>query len=256
MSDLRASAVALIDALGFKGIERQHDPGRAAAALQTARDAMATATDFVGQRAALYHNVLGGRASIKKAWFSDTICVVAQQPEQPKVLGDFREIDVAAHLVDLVVVCAGFLLRSAALATTVPLTFRGVISSGSALVEGSDIFFGPAIAEAADLYELAEGAFVWLTPGAAALRTPVANPVYRSTVNYLVPLKGGRSIETRVVNPFMDYLPSDEIGKTIRRGIETAMSGDRLDIAIKRQNTARYLDHVANTEKDLGAPAP
>jgi hypothetical protein len=253
MNTLKVSAVALIDALGFRGIEARHDIARVAAALQTARQVMASATDFVSKKAALYTNVLGGPASVKKAWFSDTICVVGQQPDIPRVMGDFGEVDIRAHLVDLVALCVAFLLRSAA-TSPLPLTFRGVITVGDALVENNDIFFGPAITEAAALYEMAEGAFVWLSPEAAALPRPIANPTYRPLVEYQVPLKGGQSIGTRVVNPFMDRQPADEQGKMIRSGIEEAMVGDRLDVAIKRQNTIRFLDHVATTEPDLGIP--
>src|SRR5579863_10100727 len=96
------SAVALLDVLGFKGIERQTDPTVVAAALKTARKTLESATKAVNQLG-LHSGRLRGRVKIKKAWFSDTICVVAQPPEiVPEWKGTEREEDVRDALVDIV----------------------------------------------------------------------------------------------------------------------------------------------------------
>jgi hypothetical protein len=238
------SAVALIDVLGFKGIERNHDPAVIAETLVAARFTLEAAGKAAKNIGAHIH-ILGPNFALKRAWFSDTICLVAQPDAEVK----HRSADeVQACLVDIVAFCVGYILRSAALFST-PLAFRGVVTSGNALVEGNDIYFGEAIAEASDLYETAEGAFVWLSPTAASVPPLFGRGMgQRSLLRYTVPLKGGRTIDTLVVNPFIDTAPSMAQGNDVRKGIERAMKGDRLDIAIKRQNTLRFLDHVAETE--------
>ena len=60
-------------------------------------------------------------------------------------------------------------------------------------VDGNDIYFGPAIAEASALYELAEGAFVWLTRKAASLPPGRSVAKHRRVVPFTVPLKNARS---------------------------------------------------------------
>jgi hypothetical protein len=243
MNTSRVSAVALIDVLGFKGIEKRHDPKLVAAAMNAARDAITSVGKFISEIGALHANILGGAPSIKIGWFSDTICMVAQQPEDPHSPGD--AVDIRVRLVDIMALSVGYLLSNAARSSGLPLTFRGAVTVGNALVEDGNVYFGPAIEEAASLYELADGAFVWLSPEASALpklRLPASD---RALVDYDVPLKSGQSLRTRVVNPFMDTAPNRPERQEIRQGIERAMEGHRLDIAIKRQNTLRFLDHVA-----------
>jgi len=52
----------------------------------------------------------------------------------------------------------------------------------------------------------------------------------------------------RAEGPFIDINWDPSARTKIRAGIERAMSGDRLDIAVKRQNTLRFLEHVVATE--------
>lgn len=59
-------------------------------------------------------------------------------------------------------------------------------------------------------------------------------------VKFDVPLKGGDLFHTYTVSPFeqaRDQYDADELAKSLL----SSMVGSRMDIAIKRQNTARHL---------------
>lgn len=242
----RLSAVGLVDALGFKGIEARIDPGAVVAAMRAVRKAMAETAVWMNKDNWQHAPTLGGRPKVTCSWFSDTICIVAQPPEETVFPSNSSDDRVRAALVDIMVMCVGYLLREAAI-TSPPFAFRGVISVGKMVVADENIYIGPAIAEAAGLYEQAEGAFVWLSPAAFALKFPVVMN-HRGQIEYKVPLKGGQSISTTVVNPFIDMLARSYEGDKVRVGIERAMEGDRIDIVIKRQNTVDFMNHVAQTE--------
>jgi hypothetical protein len=93
--------------------------------------------------------------------------------------------------------------------------------------------------------DLANGAFTWLAP--SAMRLDYSG--WRSgswgdlLVDYRVPLKDGRSILTKVVNPFA--LTSHGAGdfKQIRENYSKAMKADSVDVEVKRQNTEALFDH-------------
>lgn len=244
MDELRLSAVVLLDALGFRGIERRMEPAAVATALSSARKMMSSVSEFARERSVMQLEILGGPAITKVAWFSDTMLLVVQGPE-PHRPRDDRELP--SCLLDIAAFSTGYMIRAAAQAD-VPLAFRGVMTIGSALVEDDNIFFGEAIVEASSLYEAADGAFVWLSPEAAAPRAFNFRTGHRPLVPYDIPLKAGKTVRTQVVNPFIDINWDPSARTKIRAGIERAMSGDRLDIAVKRQNTLRFLEHVVATE--------
>lgn len=60
MSPMRTSAIALVDALGFKGIEKTYDAQSAAAALKAARTIMAAGRDFLARGTTIPWQILGG----------------------------------------------------------------------------------------------------------------------------------------------------------------------------------------------------
>lgn len=128
----------------------------------------------------------------------------------------------------------------------VPLTFRGIITTGDCIIDPENqIFIGPAIDEAAKLMDLANGAFTWLAPSAARLDytwcTPSSWPDL--LVEYSVPLKNGSSILTKVVNPFALISHDSSEFKQIRANYRKAMESESLDVEVKRQNTEALFDH-------------
>ncbi len=247
------SAVALIDVLGFKGIERRHDPAAVTAALGTAREAIDNLTKWMTTEDVSQFNLLGGRPNVISSWFSDTICVVSQLPTPGPLQLELDENDprVQAALVEVLVRCVATMIDKAVVTSNPPLVFRGVITVGDLIVDQANIYMGPAINEASELYEIATGAFVWLTPAAARLPYKDVEQVgHDGLVWYDVPTKAG-VIRTRVVNPFINTLAASSEGSKIERGFEEAMKGDRFDIAMKRQHTRRFLRKIIAKDWDL-----
>jgi hypothetical protein len=196
------------------------------------------------ERGAIHFFELGRAPRIHVGWFSDTIFVVAQKPEGYEAATTDADRRVRAHLVDVVVKLVGYAIRSAA-GAPFPMVLRGVVTVGQAAVTDDNVYLGPAINEAAELYEKAQGAFVWLSPDANDVSDV---DLERALVPYPVPLKGGQVLETSVVNPYIAAIPRSNFGEPIRAGMEVAMAGDRIDIAVKRQNTMRFLDYVEESE--------
>lgn len=177
---------------------------------------------------------------IHTSWFSDTVAIVAQPVAAP------RGADSGAVQHNLVATVASSVCWTVSFAARQkrPLFFRGVIALGNAALVNDGIYFGPAISEAASLYELADGAFAWLAPSAAAAgRHQDDGSRNRVLTWYDVPLKDGRSIRTPVVRP---YWEPTRIGKddSLCSTVERTMSKNRLDVAIKRQNTLRFVRYV------------
>lgn len=258
-SPYKFSAVALIDVLGFKGIERRHDdPTTVTAALGTARQAIANLTGWMTTDDVSHFNSLGGRPTVTSSWFSDTICVVAQLPTPGPLQLERDENDpkIQAILVEVLVRCVAMMIREAAATSKPPLVFRGVITAGNLIFDPPSIYIGPAINEASELYEIATGAFVWLTPAAARLPYYDVEPLGQDgLVWHTVPTKVG-SIRTRVVNPFIATLANSSAGLEIERGFMEAMKGDRFDITLKRQHTRRFLRKIIDNDIDLRESDP
>jgi hypothetical protein len=248
-SDCRpvVSAVALMDALGFREIWQRHDPGEVVAAISRVRSDASSMKDW-SDKGGLHDFRLGRAPRLHVGWFSDTLYIVAQGP----IVGgpppeENRQKQLLEVLVDVVVKAVGTCIQHAA-EGPVPIAFRGVVTVGDAVATDDNIYLGPAINEAAELYERAEGAFVWLSPAASRFAD---DDLQSAVVTYPVPLKGGQTLDTWVCSPFINTVPRSNAGGPIRRGIENAMAGDRPDVVVKRQNTMRFLDHIADTD-----PAP
>lgn len=232
------SAVALLDVLGFKRIERNSPHSLAADTLKSARTTMSSFADVILDNFAIQKRY-GRDLVIKRLWFSDTIFIVANFAPPPETPDPIALESLNRALIDIVTLCVQAAITTAARAPR-PLAFRGAITVGPAIIESDDILFGEAIAEAADIYELAEGAFVWLSPKTSRIVESTGSeigPLNQIFIRYPVPIKTGCSIETMVVRPGLPGQPG------IRAGFERAMEGDRLDVVFKRQNTLRFLDH-------------
>ena len=86
-----------------------------------------------------------------------------------------------------------------------PLSFRGVVTCGRFAIDDR-FLLGPAVDEAANLLDLADGPFVWLAPTAYRSEHGFVDsekaPWKKIAVLYDVPLKGGQRLQVRAVNPF------------------------------------------------------
>jgi hypothetical protein len=232
MIDIRSaklvpSAIALLDILGARGVLGDAATGDFLVTMQ-----------LVWYRLEQLRKCFGSPKTVKTAFFSDTLLVCVSGEASPGGL-----VDTAAELASAAIHTAMTLPR--------PFTYRGCISVGDvAMVDAFCV--GPAINEAAELYEQAEAGVVWLAPSAlehasARVELPAAT----------VPLKGGRTIDSLFVNPLLRTWKGGETcdggssrtaedkhadATFVRDSMLRTFDTRRLDVAIKKQNTRRLLD--------------
>ncbi len=257
MQGLDHGAVAVLDALGIKGIWRGPEGTHDTSALATLRAMKKTAggmrrycTKALIPRLRPAFAPYGRDPNVRVLAFSDTIVVTATLPRVDVSSDDRAQVD--ALLVDVVCQCAAYVLRMAPQAAR-PLVYRGVVTSGDVLV-APPFFLGPAIDDAAELHEKADGAFVWLAPTAlerAQHRCPYFPHVWESmAVAYAVPLKSAddavETFKTIALSPFVDTCDPAEVS-SILAGVKRAMHSADPRVARKRENTLRFLDHVQKT---------
>lgn len=157
---MNQGAFALLDCLGFKGIwERQIDPRAIVGFLQAAKD-----ESELSPVRTLWKAGHGDRLNIATAFVSDTIVVSASVSEGTSLDTNWQR----GALVQLVSHLCIELLSQFAFRAPKPLLLRGCVTYGPHLVQDS-FFLGPAVDEAAALFQTAQGAFVWLTPTSSEL---------------------------------------------------------------------------------------
>lgn len=157
MVALKNAAIAMIDALGVKGIWRGPDGTESTRVLDTLT---AAASGAYGMRDYIHTGLgpvfareFGVEPTVTVLSLSDTIIVGAFGHDDPSP-------DERWGLVDLVCQCAAYVMRRAANGTP-PLVYRGAVNFGKMLFWDS-FLLGPAIDETSEAYELADGAFIWL----------------------------------------------------------------------------------------------
>lgn len=221
---MNTGAVALIDALGFRGIWGRHKPDDVLAALRSMKDWMESRVQ----------NQFSSQPSMHcdVAFLSDTIALSMSLDEQV----ENREAMSAIYLGDVISWALARSLRS-----SVPLAYRGAITVGRYEVS-PHFLIGDAIDEAASTYELAQGAFIWLTPKA---RSHVARwlkdqPHNTHLVTFDVPIKGSETFNTYTVSP-LEQARDEADANELTKNLLATFSSSTVDVAIKRQNTERYM---------------
>jgi hypothetical protein len=221
---MNTGAVALIDAMGFRGIWGRHKPEEVLGALN----------DMKSWFEARIREQFQSQPSMQcqVAFLSDTIAIsmaLAESTENTAALSVIYLGDVISWVLDRV-------LRSA-----IPLAYRGAITVGSYQVE-PHFLIGQAIDEAASAHELAQGAFIWLTPSARhhVARWLEEQPQNTHLVRFDVPLKGGDTFDTYTVSP-LEQAKSAEDANTLMKALLASFSNQAMDVAVKRQNTVRHL---------------
>ena len=264
-SAMNRGAIAMIDALGFKGIwgEAAAPSLDALQSLKLARKAVVDASkDWEallesGRLPAGFGNLVR-QASVSVLLLSDTLVIsasTAQRLRRPPTRHEKKaRSDTGMNLEQRQLALDGFLrfvvcwcvchgLRAASLAPQ-PLVFRGVVTVGQFLIDDT-ILIGPAVDEAAELMQMADGALVWLAPSAqrlAHLLVQSPDPWSSMAIPHRVPFRDGRRIKTRVLNPYAFCDPSER--KEVRKGIAASMDSNRPEIVIKRQNTFEFLSRA------------
>jgi hypothetical protein len=121
--------------------------------------------------------------------------------------------------------------------------YRGAIAVGDFETEPSSSFFvGPAVDEAAECMNAAQGGFVWVTPRARSIVVAAnAGTGGSPLTQWRVPLKGRGELDTFVVSPFEAQNAADR--RQTLSDILATFNRPTLDVAIKKQNTERFLLH-------------
>ena len=264
---MQRGAVAMIDALGFRGIWGR-DPRKPSLeafdtlkAVRLAVDAEVTRLGHVMKPARFPETVrnLVKDPTITVRFLSDTVVIAASvRPRQRAPRKKHEQAAIARTGLDLagrnsvvdafmryvVCHCVCAAVRAAALAPK-SIAYRGVVTAGLFAIEDNFIL-GPAVDEAAGLMEVADAAVVWLAPGAGKLKHVLHPPEGARWADLVidadVPLKDGRSVRMKVINPFA---LSDVVeAKIMRKNLMGSMASDRLEVVLKRQNTALFFKAI------------
>ncbi|HEV7474602.1 MAG TPA: hypothetical protein VGN90_11170 [Pyrinomonadaceae bacterium] len=153
---MHEGAFALIDCLGFKGIWKRTDPFLLVQKLSKIEQ-----TVYAQIHKDAFNHFSFGPIKISVQLLSDTVAISLQyQPKSNETPESWQK----NYLV--MVICLSVIqVLDLFLEGDPPLVMRGCISYGEHLSEGNFIA-GPAVDEAAEHMNVAEGAFVWLLPSA------------------------------------------------------------------------------------------
>jgi hypothetical protein len=240
---LDIGVVVILDALGFKGIWSREDARRVLDRMKSLRQA---ALKLQGtDRSGVLVSDSGFRHRVR--CMSDTIVVtvVVKGPQAPE-----RALYRAMLSASMI---AGNIMLDA-LYGSPTLLFRGCIAAGK-MKEEVDFLIGPAIDEAAERFEKADGPFLWMAPSALDINQRYAD-TYMDRIEpiimlpYIVPLNDGSKINTSTFSYFslgyeIDEKQGERRAETRRRLLE-AFGHDPLtpSVSSKKQNTLLFLDHL------------
>ncbi len=233
--EMGEGAVVVADALGFRDAARSPEgvAGLVATISQT-RDATS--------RDATLTN-LGGEAHVSYAAVSDTIVMAAETRSVTRA-------DAIAAVANSVVT-----MLSVAATTPLPLAYRGCLAAGPLFVAEKDLFVGKAIDEAAQWYERALSAIVWLTPSAADAikdRRDDFGPLF---VDCELSIRDLGTVPVVAVNPFFvvardrlirgpEAMHRDDCVPWLGRLLAPFQRSSALDVVLKRENTNRFLQRA------------
>ncbi len=225
-AELRDGVVAMIDALGFRGIWTRFE-----GTIMHTLEALHAEADARAEDGGVRVNI-----------FSDTILIASSPPP-----GD---ADLHASLRAVLRVVEG--LWHTAVMASPPLLFRGCISTGKILVSERSVV-GEAVDEAAGLMEAADCALVWFAPGAGDDWHDWGFARDVLTFPYAIPLRDGRRLQARTLNPCARFHlvegglanAGPDFQRFRERVAETfhVHSPGKLpaDVAIKKQNTHAFI---------------
>lgn len=236
---MRFGAVAILDALGFKGMWGRYDPRELAHALsahkqvfkQAERPVEASEGQFTHFRFFCLSDTLVFATVAPQPYADPDSDPAVKQGAQVAVRQSINAVQAAIHL---------------ACIEKPTLLFRGCIAAGPVYFD-DDYLIGAAVDEAAQYMDEADGAFVWFLPSASRL----LNLEYwdKGAITFGVPMHGGRTIEVPVVNPFVALEDPERRAELADTMLATFTDPKRLggrapspELLAKMQNTKRFLD--------------
>jgi hypothetical protein len=260
--------VAMIDALGFKGawgdvkkpsmevLRSLRHIGRAAklhaneANLLLRKDLPAELKHFlktpdvsVVQLSDTLVVAAGRRQRLRAIWKRHAAQLARDGYDAPLL-----ERAVDGYLLYLVCRCVCRVLRVAALCEPT-IVYRGIVTAGMFTIQ-KNLLLGPAVDEAADLMDVADGPFVWLSPTARRLKHFMLeqgeDDWERLTLKHPIPLKGGQRLPTRALNPFAHCSTGEQ--KTAKRNLLRRMDSNHIDVCVKRGNAEKFFEAIRDKE--------
>ena len=191
-------AVSLIDCLGYKGIWQKADPDTILNQLKTIQQKSNLSLD-----AGIFQlqQQLGYR--IRVSFLSDTVAIGFDVPKA-NALPDRDKgklLHMAAQLAQKI---AGEFLRM-----TLPLAMRGCVVYGR--FEMNDNFLiGPAVDEAAEWHEKADGAFIWIPPTYASLIEAMRHAAVQPNMKFI-------DTSQAIIAVARSYFPQDQAQRVRER---------------------------------------
>lgn len=221
---MKEGAVAMIDALGFRGIWNRCSPevviaNMTALKMQLESDLKEISTQPIMQFDATF--------------LSDTIVVGLSLPDS---VGSNRDSLSVVFVTDILTRILAWSARS-----STPLAYRGAVTYGEYEIQPHFIV-GQAIDDAANYFERAQAAVIWLSPQARDMVAQQLRRQPRNThlIRFAVPLKAGENYDTYTVSPILQA-KDEEDAKAITTAILNTFRTNSLDVAVKKQNTINHL---------------
>lgn len=247
---MRSGAVAIMDVLGFKGIWQHYEAGGVLQVMKTF-EKMVSAAGRLSDKVEGDVWDFGVRPTYRFRCMSDTLFIGCWLRGRA-CRGASRYVATGASLFLLCRLAS----RVLAVATGLGLPLRGCIAAGDFDV-ARNFVIGPAVDEAAEWADEADGAFVWLRPDALALyrRIVPARGVSRRHLvyPYEVPIKSSGRIRTGVINP-----RGDERRSTSKRDLTQLLrcfDENKPGVASKLRNTRRFFNHVLGPDRHVQKPS-
>lgn len=271
-------AFALLDCLGFKGIWERYDPQ---AIIQKLRAIEKIIEKDCSPLASGFAIINSKRIVTKVKLLSDTVALSVTFHNAHNESESNANYLLGFISLLIVRINSHFLLHEP------HLVLRGCVTFGDHLFE-ENFILGPAVDRAAEYEKLPNGAFIWLDPKATELyrqnklaviknieKTELVKGVESNFVEtvsftdlntspnahkmagqpptvieeYGMPIKNGEKLFCSIINPLAQEGHPDVRQQTIDI-YKVAMSSDRLDVVIKRQNTLQFLNHSTAVTED------
>ena len=246
---MKTGAVALFDALGFRGIWRKHDVDTVLKKLQKLREGAAHVIASFQQKVEPLYVGTNAKPTLGVTLLSDTVVISATvDGASDDVINAWSSLLLASYSASAVMALGGKHQPS--------LAYRGCVAFGAFEMDQSFIV-GPAVDEAAFGEGQAEAAIVWFSPSAEAVIQSAISKVgsHAETATpwlpWDVPIKGGGVYRTHAVTPFFSVeiegpdacqILSPVDTAALRESILSTFDESRLEVAIKKQHTQRFLD--------------
>jgi hypothetical protein len=245
---METGAFAMFDALGIRGIWEKHDPDDVLRKFEAIRT---TFTDFVERARPTMGQAWNSIKRVQAGFVSDTVVVafVTKNVQEKPSLYSSEIPKRALFAVMMAARFAGEVVRLGATGSP-SWTYRGVITYGEFAIHPSGTFFvGPAVDEAAALYDRADAALIWLSPKAKAALQHATKGDFSwgsvTTREHDVPLKAGKhepatTFSTYVTSPFAGLMdPAD--AERLTADLLATFDGSRADVTTKHRNTEAFL---------------